>query len=254
MKSEAKKYHQKILVEVVEGKRKKSYTALRKLESVYNSNKCSTFSLPSHVEDNLTPDQSAERLAEYFSKISQEFEPICVENFPPWIKQKLCNGKTDLTKPVLEDWEVYEKLVRSKKPNSLIPGDLPVRLIKEFTPELSLPVAKIYNRITHTAEYPRQWVVEYQIAIPMVSPPLSEDDTRNIASTAYLSKQYESFIGDWVFPYIEPYIDPGQCVGLKGSSISHYLVKLLHFVHGYLDLTQPHTVLMALVDLEKAFN
>ena len=37
LKSEAKKYHQKMLVEVVEGKRKNSYTAVRKLESGYNS-------------------------------------------------------------------------------------------------------------------------------------------------------------------------------------------------------------------------
>ena len=254
IKLEAKKYHQKILAEVTEGKRNNSYSALRRLESGENVGKKSTFTLPSHSEDNLSPAQSAEKLADYFSQISQEFEPICPENFPPWIKDKLLAGRTDLTKPVLEDWQVYEKLRTSKKPNSLIPGDLPIKLVKEFTPELAQPVACIYNRITQTAEYPRQWVVEYQLAIPKVYPPLSEDDTRNIASTAYLSKQYESFIGDWIFPYIEPFIDPGQCGGLKGSSITHYLVKLLHFVHSYLDLKHPHAVLLALVDLEKAFN
>ena len=97
-------------------------------------------------------------------------------------------------------------------------------------------------------------MTEYQIAIPKVHPPLSEDDTRNIASTSFFSKLYESFIGDWIFPYIEPFIDPGQCGGLRGSSITHYLVKLLHFVHSYLDLKQPHAVLLVLIDLEKAFN
>ena len=105
-----------------------------------------------------------------------------------------------------------------------------------------------------TAEYPRQWVVEYQIAIPKVQPPSSEDETRNIASTSFFSKIFESFIGDWIFPFISPFLDPGQCGGLKGSSITHYLVKLLHFVHSHLDLTQPHAVLLALIDLEKAFN
>ena len=49
-------------------------------------------------------------------------------------------------------------------------------------------------------------------------------------------------------------MDPGQCWGLKGSSISHYLLRLLHFVHEYLDLKQPHAVLLAVIDLEKAFN
>ena len=135
----------------------------------------------------------------------------------------------------------------------MVPGDLPVKIVKEFTPELAKPVTLIYNKITETAEYPRPWVVEYQLAIPKVKPPLAEDDLRNIAGTAYLSKQYESFIGDWIMPYIEPFIDPGQCGGLKGSSITHYLVKLLNFVHINLDKRQPHAVLLAMIDLEKAF-
>jgi hypothetical protein len=63
-------------------------------------------------------------------------------------------------------------LNKSKKPNSLVPGDLPVKLIREFRPELAKPIARIYNKITHSAEYPRQWVVEYQLAIPKVYPPL----------------------------------------------------------------------------------
>ena len=131
---------------------------------------------------------------------------------------------------------------------------MPVKLVKEFMPELSKPITVIYNKITQSGEYPRQWVTEYQLAIPKVIPPLTEDDTRNIASTSYFSKQYESFIGDWIFPYIEPFLDPGQCGGLKGSSITHYLVKLLHFTHSYLDRKEPHAVLLALIDLEKAFN
>ena len=143
------------------------------MESGENVGKQSNFTLPSHAENEFTPAQSAEKLAEYFSCISQEFEPICPEKFPPWIKSKLEEGKSDQTKPVIEDWQVFEKLQKSKKPNSLVPGDLPVKLIKEFTPELAKPVARIYNKITHTAEYPRQWVVEYQLAIPKVYPPLS---------------------------------------------------------------------------------
>ena len=229
------------------------YAALRKLDQGYEG-KFKEFTLPSHAEQNFTPAQAAEALAEYFSSISQEFEPICAEKFSPSLKEKLEVGKNDSSKPILEEWQGYEKLRKSKKPNSLVPGDLPVKLIKEFLPELSIPITRIYNKITQTAQYPRQWVVEYQLAIPKVSPPQTEDDTRNIASTAYFSKQYESFLGDWLFPFIEPYIDPGQCGGLKSSSITHYLVKLLHFIHSHLDSKQPHAVLLALIDLEKAFN
>ena len=253
LKQEAEKYRIKIDTEVSEGKRGNSYSALRKLD--YGTQNCKqSFSLPNYEEEELSPAQSAERLASYFSSISQEFEPINSDEFPPWIKEKLNYGKLDSSKPILEEWQVYLKLKHSKKANSLVPGDLPVKLIKEFTPEIAKPVSVIYNKIPQSGVYPRQWVVEYQLAIPKVYPPMSEDDTRNIASTAYLSKQYESFIGDWILPYVEPFLDPGQCGGLKGSSITHYLVKLLHFVHMNLDKREPHAVLMALVDLEKAFN
>ena len=131
---------------------------------------------------------------------------------------------------------------------------MPVKLVKEFTPELAKPVTIIYNQITQSGIYPRQWVVEHQVAIPKVTPPQKEEDLRNISGTAYLSKQYESFIGDWILPYVEPYIDPAQCGGLRRSSITHYLVKLLHFIHVNVDKTEPHAVLLALIDLEKAFN
>ena len=83
--------------------------------------------------------------------------------------------------------------------------------------------------------------------------PETLDDLRNIAKTPFISKVYESFIGEWLLPIIKPYLDPGQC-GLKGFSITHYLIKLLHFVHVTLDLRKPHAVLSALIDLSKAFN
>ena len=82
---------------------------------------------------------------------------------------------------------------------------------------------------------------------------MSEEDLRNLSKTPFLSKVYESCIADWLLPIIQPFLDPGQC-DLKGLSITHYLIKLLHFTHSILDLKQPYAVLAACVDLAKAFN
>ena len=54
-------------------------------------------------------------------------------------------------------------------------------------------------------------------------------------------------------PIVQPFLDPCQ-YGLKGASINHYMIKLLKFVHEHLDLRDPHAVVIALVDLSKAFN
>ena len=37
-------------------------------------------------------------------------------------------------------------------------------------------------------------------------------------------------------------------------SLSHYIIKLLHFIHFNLDSPDPHAVLLACVDMTKAFN
>ena len=253
LKKEAHNYQEKVRNEISQGTLANSYKALRKLEFGPNEENGS-FQLPEQIENSWTASETAENLANYFCKISQEFEPISISKFSHKIKEELERGKTDASKPIFDEWIVYQKILSAKKPKTVLPGDLPVKIVKEFSPELAKPVTLIFNRITETGEYPRQWVIEYQVAIPKVKPPQSADDLRNISSTSFFSKVYESFLGQWLFPYIEPFLDPGQCGGLRGSSITHYLVRLLHFTHKFLDKREPYAVLLALIDLEKAFN
>ena len=75
-----------------------SYRALRKLEVGSEDSKTGFF-LPEHIEKSLTADRSAEIFADYFSKISQEFEPLNTEKLPPWIIEELQNGRQNQTKP-----------------------------------------------------------------------------------------------------------------------------------------------------------
>ena len=95
--------------------------------------------------------------------------------------------------------------------------------------------------------------MEYQIPLPKTYPPSCENDLRNIAKASFNSKVFESFLSDWLLPIVGPYIDPCQ-YGLKGASITHYLFKLLQFIHEHLDLRDPHDVVLATVDLSKAIN
>ena len=68
---------------------------------------------------------------------------------------------------------------------------------------LAPPVAKIFNKITVTAEYPPQWKIEHQVALAKVYPPESEEELRNIAKTPFWSKLYESFVGEWILEIIK---------------------------------------------------
>ena len=156
--------------------------------------------------------------------------------------------------PLLEEFQIHKKIISAKKPNSSVPGDLPKKVVTNFSVELAAPLKIIFNAITRTAEYPRTWIIEHQTPIPKQHPPTTEDDLRNISCTPFFSKVYEAFLSDWLLPIVQPYLDPANCGGLKGTSISHYLIRLLHFIHATVDKHEPHAVVMALVDLSKAFN
>ena len=244
-------YKQKIIAEVTEGKRGSSYRALKKLAK--DSPSDPSFKIPAHEDSDLSAEQSAELLADYFSRISQEFAPIDHNNFSPNLKYKLANIDVKGI-PVLEEHQIFRKITTAKKPNSSVPGDLPRKVVMEFSVELAAPLLKIFNSITRDAEYPRQWIVEHQTPIPKIHPPNSEDDLRNISCTPFFSKVYEGFLSDWLLPIVKPFLDPSNCGGLKGTSIFHYLIRLLHFIHASVDKEEPHAVVMALVDLSKAFN
>ena len=135
------KYIEKIKNEVSEGKRGSSYPAIKKLglrpfEKIQES-----FLLPSHVEQNLTPAQSAEVIADHFSSISQEYSPLNPQNFPPNIQNHLSNPDQVMA-PKLTRYDVYRKIVKAKKPNSQVHGDIPKKLVQNFANNLAFPVAE----------------------------------------------------------------------------------------------------------------
>ena len=242
LKHEMLKYLEKIAIEVSEGRRGSTYPALKRLGLRPGEEIQSGFQLPMHAEQNLSPAQSAEVIAEHFSRISQEYEPLNIYNLPPNVQSFVHTCNQSLA-PKLTVQDVHKRITQAKKPNGLVPGDLPKRLVKHCSATLAVPVTAIFNRITTSAEYPNPWKIEEQNALAKVNPPESEDDLRNIAKTPFFSKVYESFIGGWLLPIIKSFLDPGQC-GLKGFSITHYLIKLLHFIHATLDLRNPRLWLL----------
>ena len=215
----------------------------------------STFSITSHVEQSLDANQAAEKIAEHFSAISKEYSPLDTQKLPSRVKEKIFHPDVISNCPILEEYQVYEQFKKRGFKASSVPGDIPARLKKEFAPELAGPTCSIFNRVTRSGLYPRQWVTEYVTPIPKINPPENEDDLRNISLTADLSKDYENFLAEWLMPYIENRIDPGQFGGLKGHSTTHYLIKLLDFILSSTDTSNvPKAVMVALIDFSKAFN
>ena len=151
-----KKYQTKIQDEVKEGKRGSGYKALRKLGNKPGEGpKSASITLPAYAEQNLTPVQGANKLAEYFSKISQTVEPLDVSQFCPALKDALEEGKVG-TKPILSQHDVYRKIMRVTKPNSSVIGDIPTPLLKKYPYIYAAPATKIFNQMIQTGQWPGQ--------------------------------------------------------------------------------------------------
>ena len=217
----------------------------------------STFTLPTH--ENLTPLESANKIAEHFSIISREFPHLDAETLPDRVKVKLANPESESEVPVIMAHQVYQRITRANKPKSGVPGDLPRKLVSEFSPELSEPICKIFNSIVSdakqgTVKWPTSWKQEFGTPIQKIPNPYCEDDLRVISLTPFFSKVLEKFVLEWLMVYIGEKLDPKQFGGLKGNSISHYMIELVNYILHNQDYNLPIAVLICAVDFSKAFN
>ena len=209
------------------------------------------FTLPNHQELNLTDQQCAEYIAGHFAAISNEFSPLSPSLLPDRVRAKL---KNKAEPPIISEYDCYLKLKATKKPGSVIPGDLPSAIVKEFMVELANPLTKLFNNITQTAIWPEHFKVEYVTPIAKIPLPQSEDDLRPIALTAFFSKVMEQFVVTWLLDFIGHRMDFRQYGGMKGNSICHYLIEFINFILYHQDSPEQVAVLACLVDFSKAFN
>ena len=125
---------------------------MRRLDPQYQKKK-KEYCLQQHEEEGLSPQESVERIAKFFVDISDEHEKLEVEKLPPNVREELAK---EYEVPHIEDYQVHQKIKQAKKPNSGVEGDIPKKLVNEFSIEYSKPAAIIMNKITKSGEYPRQ--------------------------------------------------------------------------------------------------
>ena len=213
-----------------------------------------SFNLLNHMENNMTAEECTEQIAQHFADISQEYPPLDIESLPQDVKDKLEMHILSADLPKITPVDVYNKMRKSKKPKSQVPGDLPKSILKEFLPELADPVASIFQSMVQNSEWPSSWKTEYGIPLQKVKNPKNEDELRIISLTAYFSKIFEQFVMDLLMKYVGEKMDWGQFGGMHGSSITHYLIEFTNFVLYNQDMKNPQAVLALMVDFSKAFN
>ena len=237
----------------------KAYNILKKMGAKPGDDfdEMSSFTLPKH--DGMSDSEVAELISEHFSKISREFSPLNKRSLPQRVIKKLENPESESLIPQVFEHDVYKRICQATKPKSGVPGDLPRKLVSEFGPELSVPVTKIFSSVLRSAsqgtgKWPSTWKQELGVPLQKTTNPQTEDDLRVISLTPFFSKVLEKFVLEWLMTYVERKLDPKQFGGLKGNSISHYLIEMIDFILYNQDYSLPIAVLASTIDFSKAFN
>ena len=80
---------------------------------------------------NMNNAQCAQKVAEHFASISQEYRPVDINQLPCYLPAQL--------PPILDELEVFTCLSRLRKTRSTLPIDIPDRLRQECAPHIAAP-------------------------------------------------------------------------------------------------------------------
>ena len=129
----------------------------------------------------------AEDLAQHFNRISCEFLPLP----EPDEEIKLAPRNPP------ELYQIAAKLRSIRKPNSMVPGDIPPKLITpKIADLLAIPLQFIYTQVYQTLQWPTLWKTETVSIIPKNRAPSDKSQLRNLSCTPLFSKLLETFILD----------------------------------------------------------
>ena len=194
---------------------------------------------------NIQNDQLNKHLMQsmiFFLSIASDLSPLNRKSLPAFLPSQF-------ESPEISCWEVYCRLRKLQLHKASVKDDLPIRIIREFACELSLPVTRILNISFRQGVVPSQWKFGQVTPIPKSQPPCI-NNLPPIALTSHFSKLAESFMAQWLLKDIEKHIDIYQFGNRPGLSTSHYLVGLLHHLYQHAEKNKSVSTVVC-TDLER---
>ena len=198
----------------------------------------------------LSPKAQAERIAESFAKISNEYDPIDRSR----IKISLIESNSY---PKFSEQQIFDKLRRINIRKATAPGDIPPKVIKECSKYLSIPLCNIVNNSITNGNWPNIYKTEAITPIPKQYPTTEIEMLRPISILFTFDKIMESLIGELIIKDMSITSDPAQYGNRKKIGINHYLLEYMHKVLQGVDRNsneEKHAVLSLFIDWKQAFS
>ena len=221
-----------------------------KLKRISNYDQAKTEQVQVEEISHINDQEQAEAIADSFSSISNEYNPVNKEDIsiPDFEKSSI---------PNIKPYQVRTYLSKIKTNKSTPPGDIPAKVIKEFALFLCVPVADIINNGVSAGQWPRLYKRETITPTPKQYPPENRELLRPIAVPCNLNKVMETIIAELVISDMKSKLDPSQFGNQKHTSIQHYLVRLLHRTLTSVDRNsrgEVNAVLCLFIDWKQAYS
>ena len=164
---------------------------------------------------------------------------------------------TELCPPVIEPHQVHRAMLGMNKKAAASPGDVPMRLLSEFSVELAAPLAHIYNECLIQGQYPDIYKSESITPVPKCFPPEQLKDLRKISGLLNCAKIFDKLLSEFIISDMAPTRDSAQYGNEKKISIQHYIIKMLHRILTTVDKntkSESFAVIIGLIDWSQAFD
>ena len=181
---EKEKYFTNIVSDLKTSNPSKWYSKLKRMTGQKPSESEINVSELDGIYDKL----QAEIIADHYAVISNQYEPIRNEDFEEYM------DFSSITPVIVEPEKIKKIINKMNHKAATVEGDLPIRLIKEFKEELSLPLSHLINSCMATGIYPNLWKIENVTPVPKVIPPEKLTDLRKISGLLNFSKITEKLL------------------------------------------------------------
>ena len=200
----------------------------------------------SHMSDQ----QQAEMIVDQLAAISNSYRGVQLEDIdiPLFSEEDI---------PQLRVQEIREYISKLKAKKATPPGDIPVNIIKEFSPFLCVPLCDIINTSLRKGVWAKCYKKETITPIPKEHPVLLMEMLRPISSLISFNKIQEMAIVEMVVSDMAANLDPTQYGNRKRTNIAHYLVRILHRILSETDNNsrgEIKAVLCTFVDWRQAYS
>ena len=210
-------YYRNIVEDLKVSNPAKWYSSLKRLCS-YDQMKSESIDVESIK--NLSTQEQAEKIADSFSAISLEYDPLDAQSI-----EVPSFDVSDI--PQFSPRQVAKEMTKIKTNKAVPPGDVPAKLIKVFAKELAVPFSHILNKSLMDGTWSRIYKLEIVTPVPKVFPPKTIDQLRNISGLLTFNKIAEKLIGELIIADMTKNLDAAQYANQKSLSLNHYLVKML---------------------------